>query len=269
MWRHNLSQFGEMKAERLEAIRHHLYTKGFSSVPALSDAIGASPATIRRDLTLLAETGAISRVRGGAQISDVSAVELVFQERIHQNLAAKRAIASSAYEFLTPNTTIFLDAGTTVLQLARLIRVNPMPLRIWTNGLAVAQELLDTQHIEVSLLGGQLRNENASVVGPQAESMIQDIWFDQLYLGANAISPDGALYSVDAAEASLNRAMLSRSNLRLLLADSSKFDAVATFKVAPLSSTHVITDAGLSPQWRSHFCEKSVEHTIAESVAST
>ena len=110
-----------------------------------------------------------------------------------------------------------------MLQLARLIRINPLPLRIFTNGLAVAQEFLNISDLEVVLLGGQLRSENASLVGPQAEAMLESIWFDQLFLGASAIGPDGAIYSVDSAEANLNRCMLTRSAHRFVLADSSKF----------------------------------------------
>ena len=67
--------------------------------------------------------------------------------------------------------------------------------------------------------------------------MLETIWFDQLFLGASAISPDGAIYSVDSAEASLNRCMLARSANRFVLADSSKFGTMATYKVAPLNAS--------------------------------
>ena len=136
---------------------------------------------------------------------------------------------------------MFLDAGTTVLQLSRLIRINPLPLRIFTNGLAVAQEFLNVPDLEVSVLGGQLRSENASLVGPQAEAMLETLWFDQLFLGASAIGPDGVIYSVDSAEANLNKRMLSRAAQSFLLADSSKFGTMATYRVAPLAATRIVT----------------------------
>ena len=117
------------QAERLDAIRSHLYTHGFSTIQALADAVGASLATIRRDLAVLEREGAIDRVHGGARIAEGSSVEMAFQERAKRNLAAKRSIAAAAYELLVPHATVFLDAGTTVLQLARLIRVNLMHRR--------------------------------------------------------------------------------------------------------------------------------------------
>src|SRR5437667_3129868 len=131
---------GGVKIERLDAIRSHLYAHGFSSIRSLADSVGASLATIRRDLQALEGLGAVDRIHGGARIADGSSVEVAFQERAKRNLAAKRAIAAAAYKLLKPHATVFLDAGTTVLQLARLIRVHPLPLRIFTNGLPVAQE---------------------------------------------------------------------------------------------------------------------------------
>ena len=259
-----MSQNGGIKTDRLDAIRSHLYGNGFSTIQDLADAVGASLATVRRDLQILEKEGVIDRIHGGARIAEGSSVELAFQEREKRQLSAKRAIANAAYELLSPRTAIFLDAGTTVLQLARLVRINPIPLRIFTNGLIVAQEFLNIPNLEVSLLGGQLRSENASLVGPQAEAMLGEIWFDQLFLGASAISPDGAIYSVDSAEASLNRRMLGRSANRYVLADSSKFGTMATYKVAPLVDAKLITDTGITPQWRSQLADLGVEATFAQ-----
>jgi DeoR family fructose operon transcriptional repressor len=263
-----MSQSEGLKVERLDAIRGYLYAHGFSSVQALADAVGASLATIRRDLQFLESEGAIDRVHGGARIAEGSSVEVAFQERAKRHLVAKRAIARAAYQLLIPHATIFLDAGTTVLQLARLVRLNPMPLRIFTNGLSVAQEFLNVPNLAVSLLGGQLRSENVSLVGPEAETMLETLWFDQLYLGVSAIADDGALYSVDSAEANLNRRMLARSAASYLLTDSSKFSTTATYKVAPLTSVRVITDWRLDSNWRARLADMGVEATIAESGSS-
>ncbi len=259
-----MTQTGEIKVERLDAIRSHLYANGFSTINAIARSVGASVATIRRDLQKLEREGAVDRVHGGARIAEGSSVEVAFQERARTNLAAKRAIAAAAFEKLASRSSLFLDAGTTVLQLARLIRINPLPLRIFTNGLPVAQELSNLPQIEVTLLGGQLRSENSSVVGPHAEAMLQSLWLDQLFLGASAIGEDGAIYSVDSAEASLNRCMLSRSAQRFILADASKFGCLATYKVAPLSEVHAITDSKLSPEWRHRLRQVSAATTIVE-----
>lgn len=259
-----MSQGEGVKVERLDAIRGYLYAHGYTTVQALADAVGASLATIRRDLQILEREGAIDRVHGGARIAEGSSVEVAFQERAKRNLVAKRAIARAAYQVLVPHATIFLDAGTTVLQLARLIRLNPLPLRIFTNGLTVAQEFLNVPHLSVSVIGGQLRSENVSLVGPEAEQMLDTLWFDQLFLGMSAVADDGALYSVDSAEASLNRRMLARSAVAHLLTDSSKFGTTATYRVGPLATSRVITDWRLSSDWRARLADMGVDATIAE-----
>ena len=259
-----MSQSTGLQVERLDAIRSHLYAHGFATIQALADAVGASLATIRRDLAVLEREGSIDRVHGGARIAEGSSVEVAFQERAKRNLAAKRAIAAAAYDLLRSHATVFLDAGTTVLQLSRLIRINPLPLRIFTNGLSVAQEFLNVPNLTVSVLGGQLRSENASFVGPQAEAMLETLWFDQLFLGASAIGTDGAIYSVESGEAKRIKRRRTRSETRVLLADSSKFGSMATYRGAPLTETRLVTDADLPSEWRARLADARIEATIVE-----
>lgn len=238
-----------MQSDRLEAIRQHLYTQGACSIPALAEAVGTSLATVRRDLQVLEQQGVVSRSHGSARIADGSETEAAFAVRENQNLEAKRAIAQAAYDRLEPHSAVFFDAGTTVLQLARLLRLNPIPLTVFTNGLVVAQELMAVSKLKINLIGGQLRVENASLVGPAAEAALQVLWFDQLFLGAGAIGDDNRIYSVDAAEASLNALMRRRSARTVVMADATKFGRRATHLVtavdAPLA---IITDAGLSAE---------------------
>lgn len=258
-----------MKDGRLTAIRQHLYSHGFSSVQAISDAVGASLATIRRDLMALEADGVISRTHGGARITDASGVEVVFALREQENLAAKRAIADIAFEMIKPHSSVFLDAGTTVLQLARRLRLDPIPLAVFTNGLVVAQTLMEVAGLSVTVIGGKLRAENASMVGPAAEAMIDRLWFDQLFLGAGAIGDDRKLYSLDASEARLNEMMMSRSSETILLADASKFGQRLTHLVTPLGpSMRIVTDAALSPQWRRKLIEVPCDTAIAVAPTS-
>jgi DeoR family fructose operon transcriptional repressor len=244
------------KDERLSLISQHLYSHGESTIQAIADIADASLATVRRDLLMLETDGIIHRTHGGARIAKSAGVEVAFDLRENQNLFAKRAIAEVAYERIAPGSTIFLDAGTTVLQLARRLRLDPVPLSVFTNCLNVAQLLMNTTGITVVLLGGQLRAENASMVGALAEAMIENLWFDQLFLGAGAVAPDACIYSLDASEAQLNQKMLARAGSPLLLADSSKFDQRLTYRVAPLSSAlTVISDERLPSGWQSKLNE--------------
>lgn len=253
-----------MKNDRLTLIRQHLYSHGPTSVQDLAEATGASLATLRRDLTVLETEGVIDRSHGGARLARGSSVEVSFDMRETERLTYKRAIADAAFRLIRPHSTIFLDSGTTVLQLARRLRLDPLPIVVFTNGLAVAQELLAAPRLRVMLLGGQLRADNASVVGPHAESMLDRLHFDQLFMGASAVGSDGMIYSVDVSEASLNERMLARSAERAILADSSKFGSIATYAVAPIAqASTVISDDQLSNQWRQTLEKSGLDVVVA------
>ncbi|WP_337268333.1 DeoR/GlpR family DNA-binding transcription regulator [Oryzifoliimicrobium ureilyticus] len=239
-----------MKPDRAQAIRQFLFSNGSSAIAAIAQAVGASIPTLRRDLAELEEMGVVVRTHGGARLADQFEVEVAFEQREAAAILAKRAIGDLAYEMLQPGSSIFLDSGTTVLQLARRIRVNPLPLNVFTNCLPAAQMLIDVEGVKVTLLGGQLRKENSSVVGPLAEEMLERLWFRQLFLGAGAIAEDGAMSSVDENEARLNSVMIARAEQRILLADASKFGQRLTYRVASITDVQtLITDEGLSPEW--------------------
>lgn len=239
-----------VKGDRGQAIRQYLYTHGFSSVQAISDAVGASLATIRRDLLQMENEGVIYRTHGGAGIASDTLVEVAFEVREQDKIDVKRAIAEQAYARLRPRCAVFLDASTTVLQLARRLRVSPIPLAVFTNCLNVAQVLIDTPEIEVTLIGGRLRPENASMVGRLAEAALATLRFDRLVIGATAIAPDMCIYSHDEEEASINQRMLDSARQIDLLVDASKFGQYATWQVCPLAApVTVIADDSLSQPW--------------------
>ena len=99
-------------------------------------------------------------------------------------------------------------------------------------------------------LGGTLRGDNLSSVGPYTEKLLEEFWCDQLFLGATAIDQSENLATLDANEASINRKMLERAKQRILLLDSSKFGHSAPYRVTGLSGiTQIITDSRLDAGW--------------------
>lgn len=253
-----------LKTERAELIRQHLFTHGALSVTELATIVGSSIATVRRDLDEMQEQGLIERVYGGARLTGEAPRELAFELRAERQIEAKRAIADLAYRKLQPGSTCFFDASTTVFQLVRRLRSEPMPLKVLTNGLAVAQGLLSVPELQVTVLGGAVRPENSSIMGAQAEAMLRGLRIDQLFLGVTAIHDDMWIYGSDPTEASLNALMIDRSRECFLLADSTKFGGHANFGVAALGSgTSVLSDSGLPNSWRKRLSEQRVPLEIA------
>lgn len=240
-----------MKADRYDRIRDFLFAHGSATVETLSAAVGASAATIRRDLLALESQGLIQRDHGAARLSAGTGAEVAFATRARTNLAAKRAIAEAAYRHLSPGQTVFLDAGTTTHQLARRIRLQPMPLTVATNCVPVAEELAVAAEVSILLIGGRYRPENASLVGLLTERALSEMRFDTLFMGCGAVASDLNLYSLDPDEARANALMLTRAGRSVILADASKFGLNLPWRVAPLTAeTHVLTDTSLPADWR-------------------
>ncbi len=256
-----------MKTDRFDLIRDHLFAHGPATVDDLSAATGASAATIRRDLTALEAQGHILRDHGSARLAEGAGREVAFAIRARANLSAKRAIAEVAFRHVAAGQSIFLDAGTTTHQLARRIRLAPMPLTVTTNCVPIAEELSGLPDLTVLLIGGRYRPENASLVGLLAERALADLWFDVLFIGAGAIAPDLNLYSLDADEARASALMLTRATRTVILADSSKFGRTLPYRVAPLSpATQLITDT-VTPDWRDRLAAIPVTEAVPVGAA--
>ncbi|MGZ9810212.1 DeoR/GlpR family DNA-binding transcription regulator [Pseudoroseicyclus sp. H15] len=254
-----------MKLERASSIRQLLFAKGQMTIAEIAEAVNASEPTVRRDLIELEAKGLIERSHGSARIAEETGAEIGFEMRERIRLEEKRAISEAAYQRLRPRTSVFLDAGTTVLQLARLIRLSPMPLKIFTNCLPVAQVLMATDDVELTLIGGAMRAENASMVGPLAEAMVGRLHFDQVFLGMGALGSDGCIYTAHPQEAQLNALTLERSEQAVILADASKFGSYLTHFVAEMSSgMALISDTGLDAEWQERLVSIGVATELAE-----
>ncbi len=257
-----------MKPDRFAAIRQLLFARGQMSIADIAAAVQASEPTVRRDLTLLETEGAIVRIHGGARIAEQHGGEVAFETRESLRLPEKRAIGEAAYALLRPGSSVFFDAGTTVLQVARLIRLRPMALNVFTNCLPLAQMLLNVPDLKVTLLGGAVRAENASVVGALAEEMLERLRFDQAFMGMGAMGEDGAIYTVDPQEARLNALTMQRAARAVILSDSSKFGSYLTHRVCVLGpGLRLITDVGLGGEWRSRLENLGVGLQLVEPLA--
>lgn len=255
-----------MIKDRQSKIRDHLFQGGETAVQELATSVGVSLATLRRDLKELEDAGVVERLHGSARISRGGRREAAFDQRESSNLLAKRAIADRAFQQVDDGCFVFLDAGTTVLQLARKIVLSDISLNVVTNGLAIARELAPARNVSVTVLGGRLRRENMSTTGPLAGAMLGGLWFDRVFLGASAISHDGWLTSYDAEEASLNAQMATRTDAISILADHSKLGHRAAYAVLRLSKGQTfLTDQPPAPE----FCEFSDQVGVQLIVTET
>lgn len=228
---------------RREGLRSLLKSDRYLSVAKICRLLGVSEATARRDLAVLSDEGKITRTYGGA-LGDYVKHFPAFREREMIAAAAKRRIAAAAVRQMKSGQTYFLDAGTTLLAVAKnLAQTTLSGLTIVTNNLPVAEILSRDPGIETHLLGGQFFSRQAVLLGDKARKML-DFWeFDAAFLCAEGMTVEG-LWNSQADVVTLQRTVLSRTENVFFCLDASKINQQASCPLAKWAEVpHIITDA--------------------------
>lgn len=239
--------------ERRAAIVDLVRESGAVSVGDLVQRFGVSDVTIRNDLDVLARQGLVIRQRGGAIAQVETVLARAFDQRSNVNLKAKLRIGTFAARLVQPGDTILMDAGSTVMEMAR--RLGDLgPITVVTNALNVASQIIHCPKAHVILLGGSLTPETISTVGPLVEQSLSDLVVAKLFLAAHTVDVDGGIVDTSVEVARVKRAMIEAAGEVILLADSSKWTVRspnAYARVAPLTAVQtVVTDGGLPPETR-------------------
>lgn len=250
-------------AERHRFILEALRQKGAVSVAALSEAMDVTTVTVRKDLRLLEEKGALLRSHGGASLPDTYVNDRSIDEKMGIRVQEKQRIAARATELLAPEEAIIIGSGTTVRAFAQAIP-KTIKLTVLTGAMNVSLALLGHPEVELVQLGGVVRKSSASVVGHYSEAMLADFACTKLFLSVDGISPDFGLTTSNMMEAHLNAQMIKAVPQAIVLADSSKFGKKGFGKICGLEQVHtIITDDELPAPMRDKITSKGVELVTA------
>lgn len=228
--------------ERQERILSLLETHDKLLTHQVADELGASLATVRRDLAELAERGLVARTHGGIMRARLSlAQEPAFAAKAARMRREKAAIAARAAQDIPSGSTVILDAGTTIQEVARCLAGRA--ITVITLDLPAAQTLA-VGETEVLLLGGRVRSNSFSITGPWTEAYLRDLHADVYLMGAHAVDERG-VSNAGLEEAVVKRLAIRASTRTVLLADHTKFGVRAMAQVCPLGQVdQVITDRG-------------------------
>ncbi len=233
-------------AERHKKILEKLKLTGYISVNELSDELGVSAVTIRKDLKLLESKNLLFRSHGSALLQNPYIADRHVNEKEQLYVEEKRRIALYAAGLISDGESIILASGSTINELARQIEPNKKIIALCAS-LMAARELAVKGISEVIQLGGLVRQSSASAVGPFAEKMLEGFLCSKLFLGVDGIDTDFGLTTTNALEASLNQQMIRSVEKVIVLADSSKFGRRGFSRICHLDQVdQLITDTGLS-----------------------
>ncbi len=253
------SERGLMIEERRRRIRELLREQGRVRVEALAARFGISQVTIRADLAILESAGALTRTHGGA-LSVLDADQSLDVKQL-QHRPEKQRIAAAAAGLIQEGETIILDSGTTTAEIARHIRTLELrSVNVITNALNIAALLIDVPSVRLIVPGGILRRESNSLSGPMAETALEALRANRLYLGADAVDPQIGIMTPHLAEAELNAKMIGISQQVVVVADSSKFARRNISLIARVAQLHMlITDRAAPPEAVAQLRERGVE----------
>jgi len=247
-----------LSIERRMEIVKIINTHKSATVAEIVEWIGASPATVRRDLTWLDEQGLIMRTHGGATAIDYSSQALLrgsvpsYEQRLNEYMEEKRTIGQCAAGHIHDGETIILDASTTNHYVLPFL-TKKRDLTIITNSLYISNELMTIGEANPSLTvicsGGTLYRRSHSFIGMVAEQALSQFYVDKAFIGLRGISLHHGLTNPFPEEIPIKRQMIKCANQVFILADHTKLNATSASLIAPLNIVHtLITDVAVTPE---------------------
>ena len=229
-----------LSAERRNFILQVLRRDGRILAQALSDELGVSIDTIRRDLRDLAEEGVLLRVHGGAL--PVSPAATSFVERQRNLTAEKVSIAARAAQLARNGMVISMGGGTTNVQTAQHFP-RDLQATVITHNPPVAVALAEHPNVEVILTGGKLFKYTMVTVGVETVEAFQRMRADLCFLGVCSLHPEVGISNVHYEESQVQRAMIANAGEVAALAPSEKLGTASPFILGPLTDLNLmITD---------------------------
>lgn len=242
--------------QRRQAILAQIYRDGHVQVNTLSKELGVSVATVRRDLKDLATEGTVELTHGGACVRRNS--DYSFMSKMLRNTQQKMIIGKLASDLVQDGDQIFLDSGTTCFHMAPYLRAK-RDLCVIVNSIRTAQELF-TSGLRVLLLGGQYRPDRMDAVGPMASASLDQLRGYKAFIGTDGLGMDFGPTARDIESASLFGQAVRSARQAILLADHSKFDAPALYRIAHWKDISIlITDRRPSDQWMAFLEQKHIQ----------
>ncbi|MCR8851391.1 DeoR/GlpR family DNA-binding transcription regulator [Lysinibacillus fusiformis] len=242
----------ERQQQILQFVRQHKVVK----LVTLTKEFNVSMETIRRDIQQLMQDKKIEKFYGG--IKYIEPVEGLIDQRLHEQLTEKIAIAKASASLIQDGECIFIDSGTTTYQMTPFL-LDKEKLTVVTNSLPVAFDLIGS-NIEVILLGGKVRHSEKSVTSNEFLFHFEHLNINKAFICASGVSLEKGISDFNLEEAITRKKIISISQMVYVATDSSKFNKDVAIQVCPLEEVDVIiTDNALSKKTIQHFSDKGIE----------
>ena len=243
--------------ERRNLILEKLQAEKRVVVSELSQLYSVSEETIRRDLDKLEKEGLATKSYGGAVINEDVGIDLPFNIRKNQNVQGKQKMAEIAASMVNDGDHIFLDASTTAVFVAKALKEKER-LTVVTNSMEILLELSDVSGWNIISTGGVMKEGYLAFLGARTEEVIRSYYVDKVIFSCKALNEDLGIMESKEAFGTTKKAMINSGKMRILVVDSTKFDAFSVAGQLRDIET-IITDKKPSEKWLDHFNRHKIE----------
>ena len=221
--------------------------------------------TIRSDLEKLEKQGVLVRTYGGATLLESSEPDMEIHRRDTVNFEGKHIIGRRAAEMIKEGETVFLDASTSSLHLARNIK-DKKGITVITNAEKIVMELSECPDIKVICVGGMLNKKNMSYTGRVVEEVIRKNYYaNKVFFSCRGVTLVRGLMESSEAEAEIKKAMIECSESAIFLCDRKKLGRLGVPVISGLDKIDcIITDIKLDEEWNQALAENDVRVITVE-----
>ncbi len=237
------------------------------SVRELTDALGVSHMTVRRDIEVLERSGRVHSVPGGVRLASHLGLEPARLEKETVDVGHKSAMARAAADLVTDDMTVYLDAGTTLLAMVPHLLAR-QHLTVVTNDFSTLAEMIGAEQIDVIHTGGLLDHRNRSSVGRLAAGTMRQLNVDIAFLSSSSWDASRGVTTPHEAKVDVKRAALDVAARSVLVAGSIKYGLFATHRVAELGELDtILTDDALPDSAASAIRDRGTELVLARQAS--
>ncbi|WP_042352665.1 DeoR/GlpR family DNA-binding transcription regulator [Bacillus massiliigorillae] len=240
--------------ERKRIIIEMIARKGKVKVNDLAQNFEVSTETIRRYLEDLESENKLKKVYGGAIKVKVDEEPPMFERNILR-IEEKKRIGTKAVSFIQKDDIIFIDEGSTTIQMAHSL-THLSNVTVITNSFPFVALLMKYENNslftgDIIFLGGHVNSNHFRASGSLAEQMAKDFYVNKAFISIDGIHPDLGITSFDLEKCMLSKMFMQNCDKAYILTDYSKLHIKATCKIGTLTdqNTFIISDVPQPVEW--------------------
>lgn len=234
--------------DRRNIIVEYLEQHGSARVEDLALKLNVTPMTIRRDLQYLEDNQIASRIFGGAVLKSGLTGEVPYKDKSVSHKDEKKRIAKYAASLVQDGQIVFLDAGTTNIEIGKLLKYKK-DLTIVTTDIKIAGLIAFSTNFKVLSAGGLVQNSTGTCLGSHAVEFLKKINVDICFIGTSSITIEKGISTPIFEKADVKKQAIKSAKRSILVTDSSKFGKESFAKVCNLDEFDlIITDLNLDEE---------------------